>query len=287
MLLNNIAPFVRQAIIGGVGSRYHKSDIFRHLQTPDHRLFYIIDGNGTIKISNTEYKLNPGNAILFQSGTEYIWNTQHVDIISINFDYTPDFSHITSPFHPVHAKRFNKTSILENIVFEDAEILNNPIYIENATFVEQLLRSMSAVYHFKEKFAAELLSTYMKTIITALVYDAYKDTNSNTDSADIVRKIINYIQINYDKNITNTHIAENFHFNHSYANRIFKQGTGCSIHKFLIDYRINVAKELLRSQSSTVYSIARDVGFSDPHHFVKYFKKATGKTPTEYRKGNI
>lgn len=288
ILLSNITPFVRQAIIGSVGSNFSKADVFRHLQTPDHRLFYIINGTGTMKFSDSEYKLSPGNVILFQSGTEYIWNTEHVDIISINFDYTRNFSHITTTFHPIHSGRFLENSAFEKIVFEDAEVLNTPLCVENAFFTEQLLRAMSSAYYTKEKFATELLSTYIKSVITALVYEVYsRKAGSTKNSPDFTREIINYIQNNYKQNITNADISDIFHFNTSYVNRVFKQSTGSTIHKFLIDYRINIAKELLRTQNSSVYSIAREVGFSDPHHFIKYFKKVVGSTPTEYRKSNI
>lgn len=287
MFLNEISPFVRQAIIGGVGTTYRKSDIFRHLRTPDCRLFYILNGTGKIKFNDVEYELQSNSAIIFQSGTEYIWDTNHTDIISINFDYTMNFTNITRPFHPIHSQRFDEKNILENIKFDDAEVLNNPLFVANATNIAPMLRMITSIFHLKDTFSAEMITSYMKAIITTMVYNSKNNINKNSDaSADTVNKIIEYIQTNYNQNISNAEIAEKFHFNHSYIGRIFKSHTGSSIHQFLLDYRMNIAKELLRSQNSSIHSIAHAVGFNDSHHFVKYFKQSVGQTPTEYRKSN-
>ncbi len=58
--------------------------------------------------------------------------------------------------------------------------------------------------------------------------------------------------------------------NHSFSNKAYK-------------YRINMAMELLRSTNIEVREIAFMVGFSDLPHFIKTFKKHTGKTPSKYR----
>ncbi|MBD9158151.1 MAG: AraC family transcriptional regulator, partial [Lachnospiraceae bacterium] len=48
--------------------------------------------------------------------------------------------------------------------------------------------------------------------------------------------------------------------------------------------RMEKAKQLLENTSKRAYEVAEVVGFSDPHYFSVAFKKATGKTPTEYAK---
>ena len=285
MYLKDISPFVRQALIGSVGIEYNRSDVFRRLRTADCRLFYILGGSGQIKFRDAAYPLQPEVAILFQSGTEYMWDTQHVDVILINFDFTTNHTSVTKSFHPVHSGSFKEEDILENIVFEDAAILNQPLYVPKARHIEPLLRALSSAYHIGGAYSFEMLSAYMKAVITALVYSKHS-TNDETETIDLVQDLIRYIQSNYQNNLSNEVIAEEFHFHSSYLGRIFKQHTGSSIHQFLIDYRLNIAKELLRSQNSSIQSIALSVGFHDTHHFVKYFKKAVGKTPTEYRKSN-
>lgn len=52
----------------------------------------------------------------------------------------------------------------------------------------------------------------------------------------------------------------------------------------LSDTRMEKARELLETTSLKTYQVAEKTGFGDPHYFSLAFKKATGKTPTEYAK---
>ena len=54
---------------------------------------------------------------------------------------------------------------------------------------------------------------------------------------------------------------------------------------YLFDLRITKAKRLLRTTQYSIQQIAEDVGIFDANYFVKYFRKATGKTPSAYRNG--
>lgn len=285
MLIKNIEPFVRKVVIASMTINT-KNDVFTELQTPDCRLFYIIAGSGKMIISKKAYPLQPSCLILFQSGTKYTWHVEErgISYIAVNFDYTMNFSHSTHSFHPIHATNFTHDNILESIEFEDADILNKPIYLENATSLEANLRTMASESYLKNKYTTELLSSFLKFMIIHIVrLSGVQQASEQKRSYDIVRRVIQYIENNYDRDLNNEAIGEYIHFNPSYLNRIFKQHTGHTIHGFLIRYRINLAMDLLHTSGAPISEIAMSVGFSDIPHFIKSFKKFTGKTPGEYR----
>ena len=284
MLLNEINPYVRQVLIGGIGGVYTSRDTFTSLYTRDCRLFYILEGTGYLTTDSETFKLEPDCAVLFQSGTSYRWNSEHADIVSINFDYTMNFSHKKSPYHPIRAQKSIKNKVFENIHFEDAPLLNSPLYIQNASFIKSHVETMSSLYYLDEKYVPELLSSYMKMIICSILYEEILSSKSQTGKdLTTVEKAIQYIQNHYSDDITNESIAAYVHFNPSYVNRIFKEYTQTSLHAFVINYRINLAKEILRTQDTPINQIATSVGFSDIPHFVKLFKRRTGLTPSQYR----
>lgn len=64
-----------------------------------------------------------------------------------------------------------------------------------------------------------------------------------------------------------------------------KRVFGVTPNTFIQDARIALAKELLKDRSNNVSDVAYKCGFSDPKYFSRCFKKATGKTPTEYNSG--
>ena len=64
---------------------------------------------------------------------------------------------------------------------------------------------------------------------------------------------------------------------------LVKTETGITAQDFIADAIVTRAKELLNESSFTVSQVAYTLGFGYPQHFVRFFKRKTGKTPTEYR----
>lgn len=82
-------------------------------------------------------------------------------------------------------------------------------------------------------------------------------------------------------------IAENFHLSPNYISKIFAQNSGTTIKNYIIQERINCAKDMLANTEKTMYDIALEVGYKTPQHFSVIFKKLTGMTPTVYRNSLI
>ena len=285
MYLKNIDPFVRQSLITQL-NRNNEKDIFVKLKTYDHRLFYILSNKGNIIINDKKYPLAYGSIILFQSGTEYMWqleNDNELKFIAVNFDYTHNFSHLKNSMHPIHSTNFDNSKILEKIEFEDTKILNNPIITNKISSFDRDIRNLSTEFTIKVEYRDELLSTIMKSLIIKIIRSKVIDTTNSTKNYKIVKNVIDYIQNNYSEPLTNDSIANEFHLNPVYLNRIFKINTNMSIHSFVINYRLNVAMTLLRSENVSVKEISNMVGYDDPIQFSKMFKKDIGITPKQYR----
>lgn len=102
-------------------------------------------------------------------------------------------------------------------------------------------------------------------------------------SYDIILRIKKYVYENYaNSTISLANIARELHMNETYISRLFKEKTGQRFVDFLIDVRINNAKELLATGKHTVNDVAHAVGYSQVKHFRTIFKKHTGITASEY-----
>lgn len=64
--------------------------------------------------------------------------------------------------------------------------------------------------------------------------------------------------------------------------RIFKQHTAMSPQKYLTEFRIRQACNLMSKRSLSVKEVAYSVGFDDPLYFSTVFKASMGQTPTQY-----
>ncbi|MBQ7037413.1 MAG: helix-turn-helix domain-containing protein [Clostridia bacterium] len=286
MRFEEINPFVRQALISKLNDS-NLLDIRTKIKTVDCRLFYIISGSGTMTIEGTVYSLIPGTAILFSAGTEYIWIPKDVKYYSVNFDYTHNYAHINKTFHPIHSAVFEDRQIIERPLFEDLPFLNRCVVVQSANSIERMMEQITTEYCFHTPYTDSLLSTLLKAVIISLIRQYTNEENKEKNVAPLVKKIVEYINENYEKPLTSETFSSEFHFNSTYLNRIFKLHLGCSLHDFVISRRISAAMEILRSQNIPISEVAFKCGFNSINHFIKTFKKRIHLSPTEYRKCNI
>ena len=101
---------------------------------------------------------------------------------------------------------------------------------------------------------------------------------------DVIKDAIAYINEHYsDEELSLNTLAAQVNFSPNHLSSIFKQETGQPFIKYLTDYRMNMAKELLSRTSKKSNEIGILVGYKDPHYFSYLFKKTQGVTPTQYR----
>lgn len=99
----------------------------------------------------------------------------------------------------------------------------------------------------------------------------------------IVKSVIQYLHTNYANDINFSHISADYNFSASYLTKIFREHIGTSPIKYLIEYRIKIAKGLLKDTNLTVKEIAEKTGFVDQFYFSKCFKNYCGVSPTQYK----
>ena len=101
-----------------------------------------------------------------------------------------------------------------------------------------------------------------------------------------VSEAVEYIEAHYQENVTIESISGALFISGTYLSQSFKSVTGSSVMQYLISYRVERAKQLLEETDYMIYYVAEQVGFRDVRHFSKTFKKCTGLTPMEYRRGH-
>ncbi len=108
----------------------------------------------------------------------------------------------------------------------------------------------------------------------------------NAPKEDGFSRVIQYIDLNFLSNISTKDISSKFGYNVAYFCRKFKNETGTTVMKFILELKLEYGKNLLLATKESVNSIASKSGFSDKSHFSNCFKKRYGISPTEYRKAH-
>ena len=125
---------------------------------------------------------------------------------------------------------------------------------------------------------------YMTDIISVAVERRERKTSSRY--GEVVDEVLRYIEEHYsEEELSLNSLASHVNISPNHLSMIFSQQTGQTFIKYLTDYRMNKAKEMLKCSGKRGSEIALEVGYKDPHYFSYIFKKTQGMTPTQYRGG--
>lgn len=138
---------------------------------------------------------------------------------------------------------------------------------------------MSATLQSEENAMAYMVKIIEKTL-------ELRESVASNRYGDVVDAVIKYIDENYaDEELSLNLLASHVNFSPNHLSMVFSQQTGQTFIKYLTDYRMNKAKELLKCTGKRSSVIAMEVGYKDSHYFSYLFKKTQGMTPTQYRGG--
>lgn len=271
------SPFVRFAY--RICFKYNKPSVAK-----DCRLFYVTDGEGTIVIDKKEYLFSPGTVILWQAGSEYyITMPKETKLVSINFDYTTQNSHITAPHTLLKPDDMESKDIkTKQIFFEDCPALNTPIVCTGNSQIHNLIEKILFESTSCQPYYRERISALFKECLVLIVRAVSMPADTRSDGA--LEKVMEYIHKNYKQNIDNTTLAGLVGYHPYYLNKLFLSANGITLHRYVINYRIAISEQLLLSSGASIEDIALMVGFSGSLSFSSSFKKKNGITPTEFRK---
>lgn len=127
----------------------------------------------------------------------------------------------------------------------------------------------------------EMLDWVYEILLKIKIQDNRKQL-SHTEN--ITKKAMDYITQNYDDvDLSLEKLSSQINVSISHLSMLFKKNSGVTFSKYLINVRINKAKELLDTTQLKIVDISEKVGYKDVYYFSHSFKKVTGVSPREYR----
>jgi len=109
-------------------------------------------------------------------------------------------------------------------------------------------------------------------------------TNARTQHENpTINKVCAYISEHIAEDLPLEQIAMDAQISPFYLSKLFKEEKGQTLSTYICDMRLDKAKEMLTSSSSSIKEISASVGYNDQNYFSKLFKNKFGITPTEFR----
>lgn len=274
MKFSDINPYVRFA-------RYEEfsQDFFQTAY--DRRMFYCAGGSMTMQIGESKYSIEKGEIIYWGPGVDYkvVLRSEDLKLLGFNFDFTSR-SAVKSVIPPSKSALFEKDKITENALTDDAPIFNRPFVVRANFDAFDKFDSIVHEYQNMRIYYEEKCSVILRDIIIDIARGA--SIKKEEKSYAITKDVLAYIRENYDKKLSNEKIAAHFNYHPNYINRLVLKYSGMSMHQYLMKYRVGRAVLLLQSGEVSVGEAAEKVGIDDIKNFSHFFKKATGRCPSDY-----
>lgn len=233
----------------------------------DHYIIhYILGGRGSFTVADNTYTLGKNDGFLICPDT----------IVHYQADMEEPWSYAWVGFHGFKAAAYLKQAGLDN---------HNPVFrYERDDFLRDCLMRMIGTKQLSKGKEIRLLGLLYE-FLSQLVETAETNlTEKNNTKEEYVKKALEYIRMNYSRNISVAEIARNVGLDRSYLYSLFNIFVNASPQEYLINFRMEKACDLMRTASLTIGGIARSVGYDDPLMFSKAFKKVKGLSPREFRK---
>ncbi|MBQ4899704.1 response regulator transcription factor [Paenibacillus sp. Marseille-P2973] len=124
----------------------------------------------------------------------------------------------------------------------------------------------------------EELAAIVKQTAAAVMEAMTRDVKS-----PVVQQVLNTIQNSYNQDLSLKTLANTYKIHPVYLGQLFHKEVGESFTEYINRYRIDKAKEMLKTTHQKVHEIARNVGYWETGYFYKQFKRYVGVSPTEFK----
>jgi AraC-like DNA-binding protein len=153
-----------------------------------------------------------------------------------------------------------------------------------------LAKAISLCNHMRDEFTGNRIGR--EAAITAALLDLVTFVSREYGHVETppaqqllrIGEVISHLQTHYDEPVTLADLADMACVSQNTLLRHFKAATGTSPIRYVLQIRIDRARELLERTDLDVTDIAFRVGFEDSNYFSRQFRRLTGHSPSDHRR---
>lgn len=264
-------------------SEYESGSFMWHWH-PEIEITYVRKGTMCYKVNNLVYHLKEGDIVFNNSGALHsgtMENQEDCTYIPITFDPRLIYGFFQSTINSKYVDPVIQDSLLPAICIDQSEPWHR-------SFREYLLRIIDLDEKKPDFYELDIticLQSIWRLLLEHITYEP-QASRENSLEYDRIKKILSYIEENYQNKITLNDIAGHIHLCESECTRLFKRHMNTTLFAFLQEYRIERSLEFLQA-NQPVSAVADKAGFSDPNYYSKVFAKIKGCSPREYQKHRL
>lgn len=246
----------------------------------EYELYYLFSGQRNYFIKENVYQVQSGDLVFIDSHAVH----------KTSDSGAPHHERIVLYFAP---------SYFDELTTEERDLLLSPFLLEfpllRLNFQEQQqieglfvtllteLNEQQPGYRLRmTQLAGEILLYTARSLLKRESLPEQEASSVQRKVSDIVR----YINLHFGEPLELEELSLRFYISKSYLSRMFKQVTGFGFAEYVNLTRVKEAERLLRETNHSITHVSELSGFDNFSHFGKMFKRLTGVTPREYRRGH-
>ncbi len=227
-----------------------------------------VHGRCKLNVEKREYELRKGVIGGFMPGMKHHYKS----------DPATPMEHIFIAFTGTRAKELFRTLGLDK---------NNVMPLSKPGEMLYLAETILKKGLQKNEWTQQLCASYLLALLLEQSADLSDSEVSSTLSKRTYQHCRKYIDENFSHIVGPGQVAKACDINVRYLSRLFKQFAKITPHEYIMRLKLNKAASLLLMSNLRVRDIAGQVGFEDPYHFSRNFKKFHGRSPRHYRDAHL
>lgn len=222
---------------------------------PQHaRVLFLLSGELRVACAEQTFRLSPDALLYLPQECTFSLRSKGMRAVVVSFDLCTEQNIAIPPF--------------DRVIYMEDGAAQRPVFIQ-----------MEHVFSTGTRNAPAAVSALLKGVLVQVA-------DANAEGAlpvHMASALDAYIAEHCEEEISNTEIGAVFGYHPFYVSQMLKARAGTTLHRYILEYRLRMARRLLLYTDKTVAQIAQQVGFKDASYFTKTFKIQEGKTPKDYR----
>jgi AraC-like DNA-binding protein len=245
----------------------------------DFEFVYVTEGEGSYRILDKEFHFKPGALIVTPP---YLWHVtlplpNPVSHYALHFDFQPRLS------RKYKENRFLRTGF-ERLRLFCGESIPLPLHYENfpessIPFFEGVIKNKSDLIKTGNPLSLLKMIQSFYNVFTMVVEQTQKPCLGPVR----LSRTLDYIEQHYTEPLSLEILAGQEGYSEQYFISVFKRSYGIAPLHYVMQKRIEHAKELIRTTSLSLKEISFACGYEDPYYFSRIFKKMERVSPKKYR----